>query len=120
MEMQSQENSEPEQEHEYNIAMWRLVYTAGVGLVIVLVYGLSRGVASLTTISVGLMTAVAALLSGGLVGFLFGVPHTRQGESAPTNPDKLRIRTSSAARTRLVALLRVIVRTRAWSRFLTG
>jgi hypothetical protein len=68
---------------DYNVALQRLVYVALIGCLFVLIYGLCyrhNGVADFfSVVSVGLMTAGAALLSGGLLGFLFGVPHT-QGE----------------------------------------
>jgi len=64
-----------------DVALRRLLYLALVGGVFIVVYAFRSGQANTITIaSVGLMAAGAALLSGGLLGFLFGVPHTRDLE----------------------------------------
>jgi len=78
---ESKAESKEKSPFSYNVALRRLVYVAIVGCLFVVTYG-SRygheGAASfLSIVSVGLMTGGAALLSGGLLGFLFGVPHTR-------------------------------------------
>lgn len=65
---------------DYNVAMRRLVYLAAAGCLVILFNGFrSTGCGA---VIVGLMTAGAALLGGGLLGFLFGVPHTRESASA--------------------------------------
>jgi len=61
---------------DYNVAMRRLVYVVAVGCLLISIYGIHE--ASTGSLAVGLMTAGAALLAGGLLGFLFGVPHTRE------------------------------------------
>jgi len=64
----------------------------GAGCVLILGYSVRSGSGSLAKFlgvaTVGLMTAGAALLSGGLLGFLFGVPHTREDGSGPANNNK--------------------------------
>jgi len=45
-----------------------------VGLLLIIVYGLATGGSWWQTVSVGLLTAMAALATGLLLGFLFGVP----------------------------------------------
>jgi len=64
---------------DYNVAMRRLVYLAGLGCLVILFNGLRE--TGHGAVVVGLMTAGAALLGGGLLGFLFGVPHTRESAS---------------------------------------
>jgi hypothetical protein len=56
----------------------RLAYIAGgfalAGAVIIILYGLAVSTVRLESISVGLLTAMAALATGILFGFLFGIP----------------------------------------------
>jgi hypothetical protein len=63
------------------LALRRLMYVAGIGSFLIFVYGFRYGAEGAATIfsviSSGLMAGGAALLVGGLLGFLFGVPHTR-------------------------------------------
>jgi hypothetical protein len=97
----------PKQKFDYNIAMQRLMYVVAAGCLLVLIYGLRHvfkdPVGSFGNVSVGLMAGGAALLSGGLLGFLFGIPHTRLREEGlqgridttqqePTEQDKPRSR----------------------------
>jgi hypothetical protein len=62
-------------------ALWRLMLVVGVGAALVVLYGVrsvQSGVATfLATAGVGLLASGAALVSGGLLGFLFGIPHAR-------------------------------------------
>jgi hypothetical protein len=75
-------NSKPKA--DYNVAMGRLVVVAAFGCLLVLVYGLSGAhkdlAGSFGTDCLGLMAGGAALLTGGLLGFVFGIPHTRLRE----------------------------------------
>ncbi len=70
----------------YNVALTRLFYVALVGCLFVVIYAASYSRESVAqffgAMSVGLMTGGAALVVGGLLGFLFGVPHSREAESA--------------------------------------
>jgi hypothetical protein len=66
---------------DYDVAMRRLAYLSLLGCLIILTYGFSVPGNVVRVLSVGLMAAGAALVVGGLLGFLFGVPHTRDGES---------------------------------------
>ena len=77
----------PKRKFDYNVAMRRLMYVVGVGCLLVLIYGLRYvyrdPIGSFGNVCVGLMAGGAALLSGGLLGFLFGIPHTRLREEIP-------------------------------------
>ncbi len=68
----------------YDLAMRRIFYLAVLGCVIVGVYAWGVSPSPLVAAMVGIMSAGAALLSGGLVGFLFGVPHLRTQEGDAT------------------------------------
>ncbi len=79
----------PQPEKDQQSAKWliRLVWVAAFGMGIIVLYAtqyqhwiLGR-VAS--TASVVLIAAGAAWLAGALLGFIFGLPHTREGESVP-------------------------------------
>src|SRR5580704_6185346 len=76
------------QTFDYDVAMRRVIYLAVIGAVVVLPYSwsgvLTGGGHFASVFSVGLMAACAAIVSGGLLGFLFGVPHVREGETAQT------------------------------------
>jgi hypothetical protein len=76
---------------DYYIALRRVIYTACLGAAFIFIYGLSfaqeAGGVFLRFLSVGLMAAGAAILSGGLLGFLFGVPHTKEGEAPPAKTE---------------------------------
>jgi hypothetical protein len=61
----------------YDVAMRRLVYLAGLGCLVILAYSLATPADAPRVASVGVMAGGAALLGGGLLGFLFGVPHSR-------------------------------------------
>jgi hypothetical protein len=62
----------------------RLVMVAGFGLGIIFLYSVqSRNWPDgdvLSTLGVGAVSAGAAWLAGALFGFLFGIPHTREGQ----------------------------------------
>ncbi len=65
-------------------ALVRLVYLAVLGCVVIIAFA-ARSSSSgelFRMASVGLMAGGAALLAGGLLGFLFGVPYTRGGNGA--------------------------------------
>jgi hypothetical protein len=79
--MTTTDDKKPEQQLDYDAALWRLVYLSLGGCVVIVIYG-AWSAHGLGVVGVGLMTAGAAMLSGGLLGFLFGVPHTREGEAA--------------------------------------
>jgi hypothetical protein len=70
---------------DYDVSMRRLFYLALVGCGIILLDALGTRPGFLRTFSVGLMTAGAAMFVGGLLGFLFGVPYTREGEQPAGN-----------------------------------
>jgi hypothetical protein len=56
------------------------------GIAAVLVYSFSQGVftrAYFSALGVGILSGGAALMVGALLGFLFGVPRTLQGERPP-------------------------------------
>jgi|HubBroStandDraft_6_1064221.scaffolds.fasta_scaffold285791_1 hypothetical protein len=88
---------------EKNRSKWltRLVLVAAFGMAVILVYAIQFGnwtsgrVA--TTASVGFLAAGAAWLTGALVGFLFGIPHMREGERGAKKPTEAA--TPSAAET---------------------
>src|SRR5215475_1906913 len=72
-----------------DVALQRLIFGVGVGCVVILIHGVRFGFGAATNffnfVSVALLTGGAALLAGGLLGFLFGVPHTREGSSGQTD-----------------------------------
>jgi hypothetical protein len=72
------------------LALRRLMYVAAIGSLIIIVYALryarTDALAVLSIASVGLMAGGAALVSGGLLGFLFGVPRTRE-DTSPRGDD---------------------------------
>jgi hypothetical protein len=76
-------------EFDYNQALRRLIYFLLLGCFYALAYALSSwhsGVWTvLGTLSVALMTAGAAMSVGGLLGFLFGVPHTRDNPQSDSD-----------------------------------
>jgi MFS family permease len=91
------EMRETEQNTQSESDKWliRLTLVAAIGMGVVILYAVQyqhwvlQRVAS--CIGIGLMTAGAAWLTGALLGFIFGVPHTR--ENAP-NEDRYRPGTS--------------------------
>jgi hypothetical protein len=87
MPAQLQQDRDPRQV-DYNVALRRVIYVAVFGAVFVVVYGLHFGPGNskdfFPFVSVGMMAAGAAIVSGGLLGFIFGVPHTRETETAST------------------------------------
>src|SRR5262245_17353320 len=63
-----------------------LWWLPAVGLAAVFVYAVSRGTFTddfFQALGVGAATSGAALMAGGLLGFLFGIPRTLQGERPP-------------------------------------
>jgi tetratricopeptide (TPR) repeat protein len=73
-----------ETEQEKLRAKWlsRLVIVAGWGSLIIVIYALPQR-DRLTLVGLGFMAAGAAWLSGSLMGFLFGIPHAREGITEP-------------------------------------
>jgi hypothetical protein len=63
-----------------------LWWLPAVGLAAVFLYAVSRGTFTdefFAALGVGTATSGAALMAGGLLGFLFGIPRTLQGERPP-------------------------------------
>jgi hypothetical protein len=85
-------SQEPD-ELEPTVALRRLVYLAVIGCAVVLAFA-AQSITSIVTIptalriaSVGLGAGGAALLAGGLLGFLFGVPYARdKSDAKPKTP----------------------------------
>jgi len=69
------------------LALRRLMYVAAIGSLLIAIYAFRYGREGFFEVfSVGLMAGGAALLAGGLLGFLFGIPHTRdEGASTRRN-----------------------------------
>jgi hypothetical protein len=61
-------------------ALQRLFLLALAGCVLIVGYAAFQRGKFFGVVSVGIMAGGASLLTGGLLGFLFGVPHTRDGE----------------------------------------
>ena len=75
-------DSEP-RSRDYDIAMRRLVYLAAFGSLLIVAYALSPVRAeSFRIAAVGLLAGWAALVTGGLMGFLFGVPYAREASQS--------------------------------------
>lgn len=55
------------------------------GLLVLLLYGLQHSERFFAVVTVGIMVAGAALVLGGLIGFLFGIPRTMQGHEGAGN-----------------------------------
>jgi hypothetical protein len=75
-----------------SVALWRLMYAVWIGCGLILLYGLSYvrsdpGLA-VSVISIGIMAGGAATLAGGLIGFLFGVPHASESDKSQRVGDK--------------------------------
>ena len=91
MSTKSEQKTDSKQLSGYNLALWRLVNMATIGCLLIVIYGLSfartSGASFASSLSVGLMAAMAAMVSGGLLGFLFGVPHTREGETGRSDKE---------------------------------
>jgi hypothetical protein len=71
--------------------MRRVVYVVGIGCLFIVGYSFQpekSGANFIGVSTVGLMAAGAAMLTGGLLGFLFGVPHTKQDGSRDTSGDR--------------------------------
>jgi hypothetical protein len=106
------DNPKQDAEVSYNLAMRRVVYLVLIGCGVAIFYAfrfVSDGLANIfETWTNAMMAGGAALVSGGLLGFLFGVPHTREegtgrsSEKEPgeesNEPDKLRRSTQTTYR----------------------
>jgi hypothetical protein len=81
MPSKSSNNRDKKRQFDPGAALLRLILVAGTGCLLILFYGFyyaqGKTAGFLSIVSVGIMAGGAALLSGGLVGFLFGVPHTK-------------------------------------------
>lgn len=64
--------------------MQRLVWLMALGCAVVILFGFSLCPNPLLAICVGLMISFASALGAGLVGFIFGVPYSR--DAPPTQP----------------------------------
>jgi hypothetical protein len=88
IEASANQTKDSTQTFDCDVAMRRVIYLAVIGAVVVLVYSGSAGWTGgghiANVFSIGLMAACAAIVAGGLLGFLFGVPHIREGEAAQT------------------------------------
>jgi hypothetical protein len=80
----SSQSDDPAQPFDYHVALRRIIYVALLGAFVIFLYSSSsswtRSGNFASVFSLGLMAAGAAMVSGGLLGFLFGVPHVREGE----------------------------------------
>lgn len=87
----SNQTEDSTQPFDYNVALRRVVYVAVLGAVVICIYSWSAawtGCGNFASVcSMGLMAAGAAIVSGGLLGFLFGVPHVREGEASQTKSE---------------------------------
>jgi hypothetical protein len=64
--------------------MRRIVYLTIIGCIVVVKYGLAVPRDGVNSVVLGMMAGGAALFTGGLLGFLFGVPHTHdRPDSSP-------------------------------------
>lgn len=66
-------------------ALRTLLYAMLIGVIAVLIYAIDSNnwTRFVTTVGTGVVVAAAALLIGGLLGFLFGIPRTLQQLSSP-------------------------------------
>jgi hypothetical protein len=75
-----------DRQREKNRSKWltRLVLVAAFGMAVIVLYAVQYNNWTLarvaSTLSVGFITAGAAWLTGALAGFLFGIPHRREGD----------------------------------------
>jgi hypothetical protein len=60
-----------------SMAMQRIGYLVTCGCGVILIFSLPSGLGAFSILSVGIMTAAAAGVAGGLLGFIFGVPFMR-------------------------------------------
>lgn len=70
-------------------ALRTLEYAMLIGVATVLIYSIESEniVRFVTTVGTGVVVAAAALVTGGLLGFLFGIPRTLQQPTAPSAAD---------------------------------
>jgi hypothetical protein len=61
-------------------ALRSAVWMAVLGFIPVIIYAAAAPPPAWAAVAVGFLSAGAALVSGGLVGFLFGIPHINSGE----------------------------------------
>jgi len=72
-----------------DVAMFRIFWLVVAGCVVIALFSLSSlrcpppsGYRVLSELSIGIMIALAAMVAGGLLGFIFGVPYSRDGASS--------------------------------------
>lgn len=73
----------------FDAAMRRLTYLMALGCLLVAVSAGLLGTNVLIAAGVGLMIAFAAALAAGLVGFIFGVPYSRDVTGSSTQPTSI-------------------------------
>lgn len=82
------EQAKREREQDRSRSKWlaRLVQGAGAGMAVIVLYSIQYNhwvlASVVSTASVGLIAAGAGWFAGALLGFLFGIPHTRPGAPA--------------------------------------
>lgn len=76
-----------------DVAMLRLFYMVIAGCFVIFLFSLSSlrcppasGCGALSSFSIGIMIALAATVAGGLLGFIFGVPYSRDGGPGDRDP----------------------------------
>lgn len=80
-------NKPPTKPFDQDVALRRLIYFLMLGCFFMVIYALSGWSGSFSgVLSVALMAGGAALSAGGLLGFLFGVPHTREESQGGAGP----------------------------------
>ncbi|MFN8445628.1 MAG: hypothetical protein U0175_32855 [Caldilineaceae bacterium] len=67
-------------------ALWMLSLMVGAGMIGLFLYAVQSPFTFFATFTTSVMTAGAALIVGGLIGFLFGIPRTLQNESDVPKP----------------------------------
>jgi hypothetical protein len=69
----------------YDISLLALLVAAATGIIFILVFSCAQAGFRGNLAALALMTAGAAGFCGGLIGFLFGVPHSRDQEAPKTD-----------------------------------
>ncbi len=73
-----------------NLTLQRLAYFALLGLLGIIVYALhfGRTIQFATVAGIGLLSAGASLMTGGLLGFLFGIPQSKSEKTSAQPPSE--------------------------------
>lgn len=66
-------------------AFYALIFLTGIGLVGIVIYSLQERVTAFAVVSNGILAAGSFLLIGGLLGFLFGIPRTKEKPESDEN-----------------------------------